>query len=385
MTRTRTGSVYLAVVVVIAAVTILTLTGVALRKRINDQSVVATDASAAHAAARSGAELVIQRALSDRDGFHTLATTGSVFSNVPVQPGRVTARIRDAATDGAVVADTRRYAVVADAAAGQARSRLGFELLRPEDPLTLLIRAEPSAVAYWPLDEVEESVAVDRLNGRNGVYSMPHAAGARTHAHGNPAPSVDSKNDYVQVDHKPAFELRNGTLCFWVRFESLPVGNQEVAVVSKEGNSLEREISLAVWLDRTRRLSFMLNNKPKHGGLIQSDPINLNAWYFITISWGDAGMRLYVNGNHTSTNGAARVGLQRQYVFLYGWRDANKHSWKFGRRSQAADGPTNYASVARVSLFSTQLPGQKIRELYEATSMEPGFRVVPGSFARVVD
>lgn len=386
MTQSRTGSVYMAVVVVIAAVTVLTLTGVELRKRINDRGAVAADASAAHVAARSGAELVIQRALADRDGFHTLATTGTVFSGVSVRPGTVSAQVRDAATDGVVAADTRRYAVVTDAAAGQARSRLGFELLRPEDPFTVLIRAEASAVAYWPLDEDGASTAVEKLSGRNGVYNVPHAAGDETHAHGNLAPRINSSAEYIRVPHQASYELSNGTLCFWVRFDNKPNGGQRVSAVTKDRNPLNSKISLGTWLDRNN-FNFMLQNSYGFGRTVSfsSSKIIQGQWHHIAVTWGSAGMELYLDGTREvrETGSGYTLGLGLGLGFT------NDFDWFFGVRNLPQDvsgftDPTR-GSLARVAVFSERLSGSKIRELYEASSVEPGFRVVPGSFARVVD
>ena len=111
----------------------------------------------------------------------------------------------------------------------------------------------------------------------------------------------------------------------------------------------------------------------------------MRAWALPFRGRGSAGMELYLDGvreqRETGTGYTLGLGLGLGFT--------NDFDWYFGVRNipLGAAGQSNptRGSVARVALFSERLSGSKIRELYEASSVEPGFRVVPGSFARVVD
>ncbi|MCC5822588.1 MAG: LamG domain-containing protein [Phycisphaerales bacterium] len=383
----RRGSVYLAIIVVIAAVTMLVMTGVALRKQINERAQLAGQGSDASRLAVSAAELAIEHAYRDTDAFIARSFTGTIFSNLNLSAGAIAATVTDADTQGPVQDETERFRVVADARVGQARSRIGFEMDLPEDDLTRYVSVHNRIVAYWPLDEVNQTTAVDKINARNGVYGVQSAAGAMTHEHGNPAPRVQWVTEHIRVPHRSAFELANGTLCFWIRFDLKPTTSGiQMAAISKERSPLGSSVSLSSYLT-DNHFYYTLEASSGIGRSIRfsSNRIVEGQWHFIALTWGSNGMELYLDGVRRADHSGTTVGLNG--IFLI--RPANTQDWYFGVRnipwSTYDQSSPTFGSVARVMLFSAQLSGSTINELYEASSMPPGFRVIPGSFARVVD
>lgn len=383
-TPTRRGSVYMAVLVVVAAVTTLVLTGVTLRKHLHDRAAGSADGSDARRLAVSAAELVAEIAQADQDAFNARAGAGPLFDGFEVPPGKIRAEVVDADTGVAVKPTSRNYAAVAEGVAGGARSRISWRMETPEDDLTILIRSMSSIVAYWPLDEEGGTTAYDRIGGRNGVYTVGHAAGSTTHAHGNKAPWL-WQTRYIQAPHHSTYELANGTLAVWVRFDLKPTSGTEMAVIAKDKTPLASPMSLAVSLTHNK-LRYMLNNSPpfprsSDGTTIEcsSSKITEGKWHHIAVTWGDRGMELFLDGvlevSHPST-----MDLDASLAPL---RGANKYPWLFGVRD--GDTAAIFGSVARVALFSRQLSQTQIRALRDATSMPPGIMVVPGSFATVVD
>jgi hypothetical protein len=383
----RTGSVYLAILVVVAAVTSLVMTGALLRRHMHDRSDAGSDGGAARRLSVSAAELAIDRAYDDEAAFKLAAKSGAVFDALQVDPGLIRAGVTDADTKAAVTDATTNYRVVAEASVGDARSRIGMLLETPDDELSLLMAGMSGAIAYWPLDEVNQAVAVEELNARHGAYALPVAAGAYSHTHGGPAPRITWMTEYVSVSHRSAFELANGTLTFWVRFDLKPTAaGQQMAAVVKERTHRNSSMSMAVYLEHDY-VYYTLNNAADQGGTIRfaSSKIVQGQWHFMAVTWGDQGMEIYLDGVREARNTSIIVDFGTGFPL----RLANTDPWYFGVRNipysiYTHSNPT-FGSVARVGLFNTRLSSSQILSVYQASSLPPGIRLVPGTFATVTD
>lgn len=384
--RARRGSIYLAVLIVVSAVTVLVLVGVALRKEINDRARTGVDMGEATRLARAGAELAAQQADNSLTTFRTTAATGKVYTGLTLGTGRISATVTDTATGLTPTASTTSWDVVADATVGQARSRLKVTLEQQEDDYRRLAE-ELGAVSYWPADEAAgTAVAEDVFGDHDGVYGNLNAAGLRTHVHGGIAPRIEWVNEYIRVPHNSAFEITNGTICFWVRFDAIPsIGGVQCAAVVKEDNSSTTEPDFAIWI-QSSGLYYKLNNSSGPGNTINCSISKLTqgVWAHVAASWGDTGMQLFVNGKRVAQDGAAVMDLA-----VSGSRPACKQDWYFGVRNQpfliySQYWPTS-GSVARVALFPSQLTEAQVDALYQSLTVPDDVLPVQGSYARVVD
>lgn len=390
-TPTRRGSVYMAVLVAVAAVTTLVLTGVTLRKHLHDRAAGSADGSDARRLAVSAAELVAEIAQADQDAFKARAGAGPLFDGFEVPPGKIRAEVVDADTGVAVKPTSRNYAAVAEGVAGGARSRISWRMETPEDDLAILIRSMSSIVAYWPLDEAGSATAAERISGRAGVYPVTTSVGATTHAHGNPAPLFQWYTQFARVPHNAAYELSKGTLAFWVRFDLKPTTDGvNMCAVSKEVSPVNRAMSLTVYLDDDH-LCYCLNNDQNWGDTLRApaSKIKEGAWHHVAVTWGSSKIELYLDGVREDEDSGLMYGLHRTVIVLGPPRPANTFDWYFGVRNSPysiySQSSPVFGSVARVALFSEQLNATQIRALRDSTSMPPGILVVPGSFATVVD
>jgi hypothetical protein len=372
--------------VVVAAVSTLVLTGVALRNHLHERSTMGSESAAARRLATSAAELVVHAASSNAAAFQEAAAAGTLFEDFPLRPGFISATVTDADTKAAVTATTTNYRVIARADTDRATSRIAMLLETPDDDLSRLMVAHPDAVAYWPIDEFNQTTVVDQIGGHNGVYGVASAAGAFTHAHGGPAPRMNWMTEYVQIPHDSAFVLANGTLTFWVRFDLKPTSaGFQMGAVSKENSPATSAMNLAVYLEHDY-LYYSLNNAGNRGATVRvpSSSIAEGTWHFVAISWGNDGMKLYLDGTLRAEDSSA---VDLQAVLLA--RQANTFDWYFGVRnipeSIYKQSRTVFGSVARVGLFNTQLSESDIQTIHAATSQPPGIVPVPGSFATVVD
>lgn len=386
--RSERGSVYLAVLGVVSAVTLFTLAGVALRKEINARARTSVSAQDARMAAQSGAELATHLAMESPAKFVALATAGKdLYSEFIFDQGTVAVGVADASTDAQATDSTEAFRVTADARQGSSRSRLAFTVRYVEDDLAKAVRAQ-DAVAYWPLDESSgSSVAAEKIAGFDGAYSNPSAVGKQAHPHGNPAPRNYWIDEYTRVPHDDAFELDKGTVVLWAKWDILPTV-VEAAVISKESDSFDSDADLSIYLDTSGNLVGRLRERVLLGGgsggtAEANGVIRAGNWHHIALSWGSQ-LELWVDGVCVAKNTSVSIGLDSG-----GGVSRNERPWYFGvrNRSYYSYNPAyfTYGSVARVALFDRQLNEKEIVQLMEANSMRDKLEVQRGSFARVVD
>ncbi|MFK7883787.1 MAG: LamG domain-containing protein [Phycisphaerales bacterium] len=379
----RRGSVYIAVLGTVSVVTILALSGVAVRKSLNERARLGPDTSEARILAQSAAELAIHGMTTAPDTFKATAETGILFEDLKLGTGGITATVIDVDTAATPTARTTNYRVTTDAAAANSRSRLSFDAIVPEDAFTTLVR-DLGAIAYWPLDEATgSSTAQDVIGSNPGVYNDASRAGVDTHAHGNASPQNDWVTHRTEVPHDPLFELKEGTLAFWARWDSLPSFGQ-LGAVSKELPSADGSAHLAIYLAKDDRLVFKLEDENGFGETLEATGVvDAGTWHHIAVKWGKC-LELFVDGSRAEKGSNDHVSLGS-----CSHSDENTAPWMFGVRnievfSLEPAYPT-FGSIARVVLFDTELNSADIMELHE-TSTAPGpLELVQGSFARVVD
>jgi hypothetical protein len=388
--RQQRGSVYLAVIGVVSAVTLFTLAGVALRKEINARARASVSAQDARLAAQSGAELATHLALESPAKFVALATAGKeIYPEFSFDGGTLAVGVADESTDAVATAATEAFRVTADARQGSSRSRLAFTVQYVEDDLTKAVK-ELGAVAYWPLDEVTgSSTATERIAGYDGAYSNTSAVGRQSHPHGNVAPRNYWIDEYTRVPHDPAFELEEGTIALWAKWDILPTV-VEAAVVSKESDSFDSDADLSIYLDTAGNLVGRLRERALlgggSGGTVEANGvITAGTWHHIAFSWGKGNkLELWVDGVCVAKTNSIKVGLSAGNGV-----SANQRPWYFGvrNRSYYSYNPAyfTYGSVARVALFNAALKQSEVEELMKSSSMRDKLEVERGSFARVVD
>jgi hypothetical protein len=386
-TTTRRGSVYLAVLFVVLTVSVLTLTGVTLRRMMIERSDSGANAAAARRLALSGAELIVQQGKTNEASFMSAAVTGTMLPTLSLAPGTLRATVKDADTGSTPTSGTINFDIVADGRVGDARSRLGFSMENPDDELRLWIQSEPSALAYWPMDEENVTTAEEIINNFDGTYYKSSTAGVFQHVHKNRAPRMAWMDEFVTAPNRGAYQMPNGTLAFWVLFNTKPnTPNWDATAVSKANTSVKlgMETTLRVFLDRSDLKFSMLTSSG--GGTIafSQSKIVQGQWHHVAVSWGSAGMVLYLDGKREANNTGVTLGLNGSIVPL---RAPNLFDWIFGgyKGSSGTVYEPLYGSVARVALFTRQLTEDEIAAMMALDSRRPGPRLKPETFARVVD
>lgn len=155
----------------------------------------------------------------------------------------------------------------------------------------------PTLLASYPFEEGSGSTAVDATNnGRDGTIT----GASRTTAgkQGN-ALHFDSDQEYVEIPH-PGY-LREGSIMAWVRLDALPSHWFCAAITGAAFGGNRDGVNLGVHSSHSGNLAFgiysMQWNWADSGIAPQTD-----TWYHLVGTWGEAGLRIYVNGELKGTH-----------------------------------------------------------------------------------
>jgi Ca2+-binding RTX toxin-like protein len=183
--------------------------------------------------------------------------------------------------DGGVATSTLPVQVNAVADAPTVSASLGAVVSLP-DYAERIAALDP--VANWKLDETQGSTASDSSGAHDGTFKsgVKHEAGDGI---GAAAASFDGKNDHVDVPHSSDFLLDEGTITLWFNTE-----DDDKQTLFSKGLTGNGGTGFGAVVD-DGRVEVRLGGHLVSGGEIEED-----AWHQVTVTWGDGGLRLYVDG-----------------------------------------------------------------------------------------
>lgn len=139
------------------------------------------------------------------------------------------------------------------------------------------------------------NVVSDEQGVSDGIYH-----GGPTGLHDGPVGTsvyFDGTNDYVEIPHNDNMLLNAGTVSAWVKPTSL-CGQK--AFFSKDSTNYDSGGHLTMWVWDSK-ISVRLQSTT-NSYWVDSASISANNWYHVVFSWGDGGMKLYINGQLADTN-----------------------------------------------------------------------------------
>ena len=155
------------------------------------------------------------------------------------------------------------------------------------------------AIHHWRLGEgMGAQTAVDRLGNLHGTYhdvtlGMP---GAVT---GDPDTSARFYPSYVELPHGPSLLLDQGTIMFWFQDQN---SIHDTGLFSKDSSGFDTGGHLTVRTTSSGRVEARLQSTDDSYWL-RSDPfIQLDIWHDVAVTFGGAGMILYIDGVEVDTN-----------------------------------------------------------------------------------
>jgi VCBS repeat-containing protein len=224
----------------------------------------------------------------------------------------------------------------------------------------------PIGVAYWSFNEVSGPTAADTAGTpQNGTYfgsiDKNDAGPPLSLAPFGAQSATEFKrttSQYVAVAHDPVFELNEGTLALWFNTDTTS-GNR--TLFSKDHSGFVTGGHLNI---RTvgSRIEVRLQSDDTSYTILTGNIVNRNQWQHLVFSFGEQGMRLYLNGALVGSNAytGGLMGNHEPIVIGASIRSNTNNSGNLNQlgRTQPFDG-----HIDEVSLFAGQLSAEQIARL----------------------
>lgn len=376
----RRGSIYLVVLVVVAAVSTMILVGTSLRRTTAEQYRAIDDRARVRQGVRSATEAALAY-MDDMDTFIGGARAGKAYSET-VGKSTITVSAVDKDTLGPATDSTTTLLVTATAETTAARSLISFDA---DVPLTFLQRVlAKGATSYWPLNEPENSAGpIDQISAINGTYYTPSIAGKDKSIDKDLAPRLRTIEERIELPHDRSFEVSSGTILFWGKLKDMSSSNEQ-ALFSKEDNDTV-DFDVAMFIQNSE-VHLKINSKysflDRHYAYNIADK-NDKKWHHFAYSFGSGGTRIYVDGKRIVYDSTYTIGLSYSYLTF---SERNNERWWLGARRDESDPSAPIeGNIARFVFIPNQLADDEIAELMDAQLSEMKLLPVDGSFARVIE
>ncbi len=326
----RRGS---ALVPVVAAMLILLLAGVALSELFGAQrmqAVLAVESAQAYWAAEAG---LWQAAYTDSEIAGAFAYAGSTFT---------VTKSGNSYTATAVRNDARRSVSFTFTTSGG-----GGGSTPSSDNL----------IAHWNFDETSGSTVVDSVGGHNGTLNYGPTLGAAAPPSGSTAISFDGADDYIEVAHASDFVLSDGTVQLWFLSDDLSYAE---AMFSKDSEYYDTGGHFHLYRNGDDIVTRIQSTSASYY-VQEPNVISTGTWYHVAVTFGSAGLKLYVNGTLADTNS-----------YTGGW-NGNSEPLVFGGSTAASGNGVATpvyghfdGRIDNVAIYDRALTASEILDLYNA-------------------
>ncbi len=196
-----------------------------------------------------------------------------------------------------------------------------------------------SPISYWKLEETNGTSVSDSVGNNHGTTS----GGTVLDFSGNfgSGADLDGNNDQIDIPHNSSMELANGSLTF-----SFNGNQQQNTLVSKgEGGDDPGEFDIST--RNNGKIRFNFTDDDGDNVRLEGGSINWGEWNSVTITWGDEGLQLWLNGSMVASNSGVTNGLEE-----------NDESLKFGANEDNDD--EFDGAIDDIALFNSQLSAEDI-------------------------
>ncbi|HOV14263.1 MAG TPA: hypothetical protein PK771_08275, partial [Spirochaetota bacterium] len=116
------------------------------------------------------------------------------------------------------------------------------------------------------------------------------------------APFFDGSSDYIEIKN-PFANPKNGSVSLWVSFDSQPTKDAPLKIFyeivkGKVNNIISGDWGLALFNDFYSGVTFAITDQKTNTGIFLPSNFTprLKKWYYVVVSWGSGGMKLYIDG-----------------------------------------------------------------------------------------
>lgn len=238
------------------------------------------------------------------------------------------------------------------------------------DPYATVIEAIADRVSWWRFGETAGAdVAIDEDGVSNGLYQGGVTLG-QTALPGNTDDTdvlLDGTSGFVEVTDHANYHIANGTIAVWFKLSSLAVDRW---IISKDVGGLANG-DLGFWYrasDDTLRFQMedatTIYRALTPGGLLPTGVITANTTYCTLLSFGAAGMKLYM-----ASGGSLQLIASNTYT---GGISASTRNWRFGA-SQFSGTATDFmaGTLGDVIVWSRQLSVAEMEAVAQVGASPP--------------
>lgn len=157
-----------------------------------------------------------------------------------------------------------------------------------------------SPIAYWSFDSPGPMGAYPRILGQNDVGPL-EPIGAPTVQTGvsNFGVEFDGVNDALLIEHTQSLELSEGTVSLWFRMDN-PSTPDYLSPFSKDASDLGDGGHFQILVELSILRVRLQDDTATH--IVEFADVQADTWYHVLVTFGSAGLRLYVDGASVASN-----------------------------------------------------------------------------------
>jgi parallel beta-helix repeat protein len=170
----------------------------------------------------------------------------------------------------------------------------------PGGYLALLSAQNPTS--HWRLGEINGTTAADiGAAGNAGTYHGGALAQAGALAGDADGSVYFDGTEYVEIAHTNDYLLDEGTIQLWFKADGAANGDLQ-HLFSKDSQGFDTGGHLSLYLDESGRLEARLQSATSDYIVTSSTVTSSGEWHHAALSFGSAGMSLYLDGNLVDSN-----------------------------------------------------------------------------------
>ncbi|MFK7959456.1 MAG: LamG-like jellyroll fold domain-containing protein [Phycisphaerales bacterium] len=224
---------------------------------------------------------------------------------------------------------------------------------------------EHDLAGHWKLGDAG-ATAIDETGTQDGTYVNGVGLGVAGAVDGSDAADFDGADDFVRIDHHASQIADAGTWQIWFNADDTS-GTQ--GIWSKDAESTDQGGHMLLQLDGDElelRMQTEDDESWIRGGSVSSD-----GWNHVAVTFGDDGMRLYLNGEQvaqdaswtTGTAGAPGDAVNDNNLFLGG------SSWRADHQDTDPGEAEFNGTLDHFAIINGQLDADAIADLFAAGSV----------------
>lgn len=303
------GSVYLVTLITVAAISSMVLVGVRLRSAANAKSNYIEQMSEGNNGLLDATEYALQHIDRDADWVAT-AQTGTIFPQSKISNSIYTGTVTDADTSALPTDSTSTYRLKLRATNDTSTSTATLDVLYAAVDYPSVI-SPLGALGYWPLNEAKgDATAVDKLTIGNGTYLDPSIAGASTNDEGGVVPTFNYSNDQIQVPFTREFSEWQGTYSLWIKSTEATAFKSYGIIGSRHTDTGQPNLMFTIF---SGGLHAYVGDSATYSSIkvasSASGIVKLNTWHHVALTFGPAGLTIYLDGVQVAKNTGNTSGI----------------------------------------------------------------------------